>query len=324
VKRVDGAARAKFTGIMLCGHIWSCPVCSRVLRAKRAAKIEAAVRGMGGSWVILTATFRHRHGGDLALQLRGLMTSWRKAHQGNALGMQRIWADRVSASVRATEVTHSRANGFHPHLHVLMRSKFWSRDARATLQKRWERAVVEHLGERARPTARRGLHWSCEFDSEDTPAHYLTKLGLEVSGAAKEGRGGSRSHWQLAMDAAKPDAQHDVRLWREFVMSTKGRQAIRLDPRAESAARTWLEATAANARALAGEQETADASPVREVELWPDEVQALRWGERHHPALLDDLLADAEQTGDPAGAMRRALQVGMPSLQLTQNHDEGD
>ena len=49
VRRQDGARKARFTGVMLCGHIWSCPVCSRVLRAKRAAKVEAAVKGAGGA-----------------------------------------------------------------------------------------------------------------------------------------------------------------------------------------------------------------------------------------------------------------------------------
>ena len=48
VKRSDGIARARWTGLLTCGHIWSCPVCSNNLRAERAERIVRAVE-FGGT-----------------------------------------------------------------------------------------------------------------------------------------------------------------------------------------------------------------------------------------------------------------------------------
>lgn len=297
VRREADGPHARFTGLMLCGHIWSCPVCSRVLRAERASRIEGAVRGSGGWWVILTITIRHKAGGDLREQLRGLLAAWRRARQGGAL--QRIWTAKVSASVRATECTHGCRHGWHPHIHVLLRSKEWTSDERAVLFQRWHAAVLRELGEAALPTAAHGLDFTDVFDAATAPTRYLTKLGLELTGTAKEGKRGSRTPWELAQDAADGDPQ-SVKLWRDFVDATKGHQMIRLDDRAQTHAK-WF----ALMNAIARDDEFDGPSPVREFELWPEEVAALRRGERRHPTLLEDVLRDAETTEDPEGALRR-------------------
>lgn len=256
---------------------------------------------------MVTLTMRHR-GGDLHRLLKGLKTAWRKVRQ-RRVGRE-LWQEHVSASVMATEVTHSRANGWHPHIHAMVRSHFWGRSAREALFDEWSEGIVEQLGEDARPTSERGVHWTAAFDSSVVPVHYLTKLGLEVTGHAKDGRGStSRSHWQLAADAATGEVR-DVKLWHEFTMGTKGTQAIRLDDRAASAAERWLEEQRDKGTRIEDGQVVDGDAPeqrVREVELWPDEVAALRWGERRHPRLLDELLADAEATQDPGEALRRAL-----------------
>lgn len=261
---------------------------------------------------MLTLTFRHR-GAQLHRQLKGMKRAWRRVRQQRA--GRDLWQQHVTASVMATEVTHSRANGWHPHVHALVRSGMWGRSARAELFTLWENAIVDELGEAARPTSERGVHWTSSFDSAIVPAHYLCKLGLEVTGTAKDGRGSeSRSHWQLASDAATGETR-DVNLWHEFTSGTKGTQAIRLDDRAAAAAARWSQEQQTS---HVGDGELAQVvedhrSQLVEVELWPDEVKALRWGERSHPALLDDLLAEAEQTGEPEVALRRALARCLPA-----------
>jgi hypothetical protein len=270
---------------------------------------------------MVTLTMRHR-GGDLHRQLKGLKTAWRKVRQQRA--GRELWQQHVSASVMATEVTHSRANGWHPHIHAMVRSHFWGRSAREELFHLWSEAIVAQLGDDARPTSTRGVHWTAAFDSSVVPVHYLTKLGLEVTGTAKDGRGStSRSHWQLAADAATGEVR-DVKLWHEFTSGTKGTQAIRLDDRAAAAAERWLEEQRdAHTKIVDGQVVGGDAPEqrVREVELWPDEVAALRWGERAHPRLLDELLADAESTQDPGEALRRALARCMPARKLARDDE---
>lgn len=312
VRRVDGANVARFSGFMNCGHIWHCPICAAVLLAKRARKVEAAVKGLGGTWTMLTATTRHRVRRPLAGQVKGLMGAWRDAHQGGAV--QALWERNVSASIRATEITHGTRWGWHPHIHALLRTEMWPRSERELLQKRWERAVVVHLGAEARPTAKRGLWWSPSFDASVASGFYLTKMGLEITGAGGKGKrgGGHRSHWELAQDAADGDRQ-DVALWHEYVDGTKGRQRVRLDSRAADAAAEWLEKQREASGKVDGDGDLVDDvfdSRPREVALWDVDKAALskvRRAELQRPTLLDDLLRLAEVTGDPESTMRHFL-----------------
>ncbi len=244
---------------------------------------------------MLTITFRHDAGGDLRAMLRGLLAAWRRTRQGGAI--QELWGHKVSASVRATEVTHGMRHGRHPHIHVLLRCSKWSREERRMLFERWARAVVDELGDDARPTAAHGLDFTDVFDAACAPSRYLAKLGLELTGTAKEGRGGSRSPWQLAADASDGDPQ-SVKLWHDYVASTKGHQMIRLDDRAQQHARWWA---FANAVATDGD---GGPSCIREVDLWPEDVRALRIAERSHATMLDDILSACEQSEHPQEAAR--------------------
>lgn len=216
--------------------------------------------------------------------------------------MQKVWSRIVRATVRATEVTYSRANGWHPHIHVLARlgkCETWTRSDRDALFARWRDAVVDELGPQAEPTAQRGLHFTREFDASVAPAHYLTKLGLELSNQGKEGRRpGSVSTWRLAELAAEGD-ESARRLWHAYVTSTKGHQMIRLDDRAQEHARWWL---FCNAVATDGEGEPAR---VTDVELWPEEVAVLRRGECFQPSLVDDVLRGCETESDARAEVAR-------------------
>jgi Replication protein len=312
VKRDGEGARARFTGVMLCGHIWDCPTCSHVLRAKKAATVEAAIRGAGGTWCLLTVTFRHRAGAH-ALQtlLRGLLEAWRRTRQGGQV--QRLWSEHVTASVRATEVTYG-ANGWHPHVHVLIRTERWTRQEKAVVAEKWRQCIVAVLGSDATPNSY-GIHWSDEFDSEAAPSRYLTKLGLELGGHGKEGRRGGRSQWQLAVEAAQGERQA-VRLWQEYSLATKGHRMVSLDSRAA----TW----ATEYTKIAGSAvDDGDAKPskVLDIDLWPEDVAALRRGERKHATLIDDVLRACETSNDPEATFREWIRwcTAHEALQLPED-----
>jgi hypothetical protein len=127
-KRRDG--RVYTSGTTRCHSIWCCPVDAAAIRAERARDAsEAAVRHIeaGGTAYLVTLTARHyrRHG------LADLMDSLRDGFKGLTSGAQ--WAgDKargrvgerermgVVGVIRATEVTHSERNGWHPHLHLVV------------------------------------------------------------------------------------------------------------------------------------------------------------------------------------------------------------
>jgi hypothetical protein len=290
VRRDKGERRASYRGILTCGHIWSCPACSHQLRTERAGRIVRAVGHLGGRWQMVTVTLRHRQGMRLKELRDAMAAAWRRTRQGGRI--QRVWADRVSASVRAQEVTFG-ANGWHPHIHVLLRTTEWDEDERDALQARWERAIVDSLGEHVRPDDLHGIVWSSPFDASRDSGHratYLAKLGLEAAGIAKEGRGSSRTAWELAEDATHGD-DHARTLWWEYIEATRGKRMIELDDRAQAAAKRALELESVDA------EDGGEPKPVEEIELPRDDVRALRRLERRLPTIMALVLRAAEERG---------------------------
>jgi hypothetical protein len=323
LKQSAEGTRASWQGIMLCGHIWTCPVCSRVLRAKRAVRVESAVKGLGGEWILVTVTYRHRNaaGQPLKASLDALMRAWRRTRQGGRYGVQGIWERKVSASVRATEVTTGMPHGWHPHVHVLIRSEAWTREERDKLFDAWSRAIVAELGEDARPTSRRGLDMTPPFSADAAPSLYLVKMGLEVAGVAKEGGRGRWTPAQIAEHAVAGDPRAAL-LWKEYACATRGHQAVRLDSRAQEAALSFIEGSKLSER-VSGD-DTGPSQPSREVELRALDVNALhrmRIGEVHHPQFLEAMLADAETSADPEAALRDWLRFASPARELVTEHE---
>jgi hypothetical protein len=235
VRRDGGKSHARWCGLLQCGHIWTCPVCSQQKRAKRAALFDAAIRGLGGRWQMLTVTLRHRNGMPLERLLTGLSKAWRRCRQGGRV--QRIWSERVTASARATEIPHG-TNGWHTHLHVVLRTSEWDDSERQALLSAYQSAIRTELGAACLPDDLHGLFWSEPFDGSNDSERglYLSKLAFEVAGFGKEGKLGSVSSWEVARRAGEGD-QSAMRLWSEFYTATKGRRMFELDERAAAAGR---------------------------------------------------------------------------------------
>jgi hypothetical protein len=248
---------------------------------------------------MLTVTIRHHAGVDLGKLLRGLTASWRKTRQGGPV--QRIWSERVRASVRATEITWGHENGWHPHVHVLLATSEWSEEDRATLLERFRSLVAKELGEDFIPNEQHALRWSRSFDADDADAvwlaTYVSKFSCEVSGIAKESKGGL-SPWDIGARAAK-DEQKALRLWQDYESSTRGRRALELDDRAAAAAKDWLEWEREKNDAARGE--TPATVPERDdIMVTRDELRSLRLLERTKPDIMWAVLDAAERSG-PAG-----------------------
>ncbi|MEU8034051.1 hypothetical protein AB0C13_36560 [Streptomyces sp. NPDC049099] len=144
----DGNAVA--LGLLRCGKIWFCPVCSAKIRHGRAEEITtAAVTWMkrGGSAYLVTFTARHAAAhklADLMDAIQGTRADKVKGTSRKPGAYQRLitggtWAgrpDRLDADgnpdigirgrvgyigmIRATEITVGDINGWHPHIHALV------------------------------------------------------------------------------------------------------------------------------------------------------------------------------------------------------------
>jgi hypothetical protein len=216
--------------------------------------------------------------------------------------------DRIGyiGEIRALEATVG-ANGWHPHLHVLL---FTSRalnvaeldDLRAYYLCRWSRSVVR-FGYRE-PTAEHGVT-IVESHRDD----YLAKMGLAdelANGAIKEARSGSRTPLQVLADFADTGDAPDLDSWREWVLAMHGARQL-----------TWSRGLR---RRYAKEPEKTDAEIV--VESGGDEEQvAVISPETWREAILADSdvmwrLLDAAETGGQAAVeevLRQALSASGPA-----------
>lgn len=317
----SGTWACKWTGIVTCGHIWTCPVCSRAIRTRRLTRVMHALEMSLGRWQMVNLTIRHSRAMPLRWLLSGMMRAWRRARQGGAT--QAIWTERVTASVRATEVTYG-ANGFHPHLHVLLRTSEWTEEETDALRERWQAAVLRELGPECVPSDERAVVWSTPIDlcretlaDAEKRAGYLFKLGLEIAGAGKVGRGRSLSAWEL-LDAAISGAPGAATLWREYAAATRGKRMIELDDRAQRFAKM------PSRGAL---EEPLRESTVERLTIHVDalELRALREYERLvDPRIMGIILSDASTAEDPRKVVETWVGLVTATLRgYTQRNGQG-
>lgn len=232
VRRAVGGAY--WHGLQTCGSVWSCPVCSSVIRTRRAMAIEVAAKAwlaqQGCSLAFLTLTLRHQRWESLAALYGGLAASWRFLRQ------HKWWRSLGFAGiVRASEVTFGD-NGWHPHLHLLLfvRGELALGDVEAELRWRWQAAVVG-AGLSATSLARGVRLQPISYEDHGGVGGYLSKV-LDEHGSSwdvsselarsdvKLSRGGL-SPFEL-LDRATCGEAFAVRAWREYEQATFGRRAI--------------------------------------------------------------------------------------------------
>lgn len=237
----EAGTSAHFSGLERCASAWACPTCAAVIRGRRALDLEAAAgviarRGYGGAFI--TLTLRHSADHELADLLDLLMKSWRqmKSRRQYDAMMDRLG---VVGMIRATEVTRSDANGWHPHLHVWLITRTGLRrdsldDLRGRLSAMWREIVAsrshgaahvpsEDHGVDVRPVTSCGISGYIAKHQDDKAQG---KIGSElVRSDLKTGRASSMVPFEL-LDVEGADVPRARRLWAEYVAATKGRHVL--------------------------------------------------------------------------------------------------
>ena len=110
---------AHFTGLMTCGLVWMCPVCSPKIRHGRALTVERGLNRaleMGHGIEFVTLTSRHHLGQALA----DLFSRSQKAF--NAMrtdkSFRTLMARFTLRWIMVREVLYGPINGWHPHFHL--------------------------------------------------------------------------------------------------------------------------------------------------------------------------------------------------------------
>jgi len=191
-----GEKRAFYHGLMTCGSVWTCPVCSAKITEQRRQELTKAVEEWSGSLFMVTITLQHSRADKLGSLLHALKDSWRR------LKMGRWWLrtrERYGLAhyVSSTEVTHGD-NGWHPHVHAL----FFSTLPEDELDV--ERIKAELTARYTALLAKHGIYASDFYAidvrlGDEFAGSYASKYGLErelTKSVSKNGRSGS-SPFQL-------------------------------------------------------------------------------------------------------------------------------
>jgi len=214
----DGSRRV--SGVLSCGSVWGCPVCSQRICSHRADELQSVIKEWRGEVSMVTLTVRHGLGQSLKKIRKGVANAWRKVWQGKRAKLLRELF-HVKHSIRALEVTHGE-NGWHPHLHVLVLGNTAPEPAALEyLRELWIAAVESELGEENAPDWSHGVVLSTGGGGS-----YLAKMGLEVTHHhTKAARRSSRTPWEIALDAIEGD-EASAALWREYVSAMKGARQL--------------------------------------------------------------------------------------------------
>lgn len=121
VVKPRGRSSYHYKGLMTCGSVHTCTLCSSKIQERRRQEVAEAIayastidRGV----VMVSYTFPHRVDQPLALLLK-LQSEAIKHLRGSRAYMALMLRCKNAGRIRALEVTHG-LNGWHPHTHELL------------------------------------------------------------------------------------------------------------------------------------------------------------------------------------------------------------
>lgn len=237
IRKASAKGKAFYSGLVVCGSVWHCPICAARITEKRKQELEYAYNEWTGGVIMMTYTYAHTLGDNLEITLAALKESFRAMKSG------RGWQEIIETygwigSVKSLEVTYGE-NGWHSHFHELV---FLTNRLTGLMEGKLEFAIRKRWLEMLPKV---GLHASFEHGAKLTTDNgeiqgYVAKFGEEI--ALTEGQMKNK-HWTLVHEVTKTPAKRakaggrtplqllydywdgdmpSKRLWREYAMAFKG------------------------------------------------------------------------------------------------------
>ena len=167
--------KAFYSGLMICGSVWVCPVCAAKISERRRRELRQAFdmhKQEGGYIALLTLTFRHQFDDSLKEILGLFSQATKKFMSGRAFQNIRDEIGMIGR-VRALEVTYGK-NGFHPHTHIAL---FYTNavdlaDLESRMYVLWEKACSK-VGLTSEK------EYGLSLDNGDKAKDYISKWGTD-------------------------------------------------------------------------------------------------------------------------------------------------
>ena len=232
--------KAHYGGLMVCGSVWVCPVCSAKITERRRVELSEAIQSSRWRYtpILITLTFQHTRDDELKALLAILNDTFRELKKGAP------W-DRAKARygiehyVTSLEVTWG-GNGWHPHKHMLVFSslpedEIDTEGLEAWLSSRWQALLSKkgyYSSELYGVKVQAGNDKVGDYVSKWGIEHELTKAPVKRGRVGRDGKG--LSPFEL-LELYGLGEKWAGELFKEYAAAMKGRHQLQWSRGARSA-----------------------------------------------------------------------------------------
>lgn len=225
--------RARYRNVIRCADVWVCPVCANQITANRRDDLRKVVKAMRPKTIVamVSLTIRHKRHDGLQDSLSCLLDAWRSMTQCRSWDKVR---NSVLGYVRSIEVTFGDANGWHPHIHLLLfvKPEECITVIYTNIRNWWDSAVRSAGGDSDIAIA---TQMTLDFDGIDD---YLSKWGLTEEmtrgGMSKRGRDGGDTPFALLHEYMDEKNAREIGhspaligvLFREYARAFRGKRQL--------------------------------------------------------------------------------------------------
>lgn len=220
--------KAFYSGLLVCGSVWNCPVCAAKISERRRKEIKQAFdmhKEDGGKIALMTLTFSHKKSDRLKVTIERFGQATQMFMRGGSFNEIRKAMDLIGR-IRVYEVTFGD-NGYHPHVHIAL---FYNNDVDLNDMKNrmfelWNKACEKS-----------GLSTSKKYglDLQDgnEAEKYLSKHGTwsleqELSKShIKKAKNESMTPFDFLREYLLTDDKKYLKLFQEYAECFKGKRQI--------------------------------------------------------------------------------------------------
>ena len=229
--------KCHFGGLMVCGSVWTCPVCAAKITEKKAKIITDTIQAhtnAGGDVLLITFTAPH----TAKDRLDDLLKCFKAAESGFAKtkAVVRIKEEiGFIEPIKSLEITYGQKNGWHPHSHQL-----WFVDRGVDVEElkrrlfpQWAKYCVKRGLEE--PNFLHGLDIRKGLDAGEYIAKMGWNAGREVAKGHTKKAGADRyAPFDLLEDYLASESDWSKDRFQEYAKATFGSQYISRFPKLQS------------------------------------------------------------------------------------------
>lgn len=214
------AHAARFHGAMVCGSVWTCPVCAERITAVRRKELKKLLAITEFRVCLATLTLKHREGEALSPMVNALNSAIREMRKGRSWRrFEEKWG--LVGTVSALEVTRG-GNGWHPHKHMIFVMRPLEGKTGAEAKALYETEMQADLYALYHGQLNKAGRDCDQEHGVDVSANrrdygdYLEKWGATeelTRSTRKQASGGGKSVWELLTDAVNGNE----RSWAQFL-----------------------------------------------------------------------------------------------------------